>query len=195
MDLTTVSRVLDLIEYSGDSLVSASTFIGKIITLYSELAEKRMNRTALAASTFQYFDVEAGEAQVFGLTAYPVSAISAVWSDSSREYGSGSLLSSDTYTHDPRTGILTIDRAGLALGTRSLKVEYTGGMAANTTAFIAAFPMISEALDQQVAYHYGRREELGSTTLTLPGGQRSFTGTANWLPLVRDVLDAEKKWL
>jgi len=192
MDLTTEARARILIEDRGDYAVGASTFIGKLVTLYSYQAEEYLRRTVTAATYTEHFNVRSGQA-VFQLKAYPISAVSAVYSDSSRSFDSSSLISSDDYTYDPDTGTLFIDKVSLPTGPRSLKIVYVGGMATNTTAFIVRFPEVSEAIDMQIAYHWNRRSNLGENSVSLPDASRTFTGQINWLAMSRLVLDKHRR--
>jgi hypothetical protein len=68
-----------------------------------------------------------------------------------------------------------------------LKVVYTGGMASSTANFITAYPDIAGAVDQQVAYLYHQRNNLGTSSVSGDAGSVS-AGADSWLPSVLDTL-------
>jgi len=191
-NLTTEARVREYVDYDGEYTVGASTFLGKLITLYSYAAAKYLNREVSAATHTEYFDVDGNN--VFVLKGATVSAISAVYVSAARDWDNETAEDSDNYTYDPTAGIIYLDGISLPQGFRTVKVVYVGGMATNTTTFIAAYPDIAEAMDEQVAYHYDRRNDLGTTTIALDTTSRSYRGAMNWLASVRDILDSHMRY-
>ena len=69
---------------------------------------------------------------------------------------------------------------------------YTGGMAADTTAFVAAYPDIASAVDQQVAYFWHQRNTLGLSSVSGDAGNVS-PGADSLLPSVKRTLDIYRR--
>ena len=194
MDMTTLARVKKHLEGKGTTMTSGGdgeTLLSALISLYSTTFERYLNRTALAASTTEYFSVYPGQ-RVFQLAAYPVTAVTSIYHDLSREWTSGEI-DSDNYYLETETGLLTIDGHGMFPGAGSLRAIYTGGMAADAAAFIAAFPEIADACDLQVAYHYSRSKSIGSTSVTGRDGSVTHEGAINLLTMVRSALNAHRR--
>ena len=193
MDLTTRDRVKIHIE-KGEKIghdSPALDHLSALIAEYSASFERWMNRTVLAASTTEYFDVQPGQ-RAFALNAYPVTAVTSVYHDTSREWTDGEI-DSDSYYLDTSTGLMQVDGQGLFPGPGVFRVVYTGGMAADTAAFIAAFPEIAAACDKQVAYHYGRAKSLGSTSVSGRDGSTTHEGALKLLPTVRSALAGHRR--
>lgn len=198
MDLTATTRVELLVNPTGSAGGPHASVLGQIITGVSNAAEQFMNRKVLAEATTEYFDV-APYQKVFRLKAFPVTAVTSVAFDLDQAWGSTTLLTATTdywsALYEPR-GVLEIR---YALNTwddtygRALKVVYTGGMAATAAAFIAAFPDISNAIDQQVAYFWHQRNNLGVTSITSEFGTSVNMMPTDWLPAVRSVLERHKR--
>jgi len=192
MDLTTLARVK--IHLKGGKLTvggDAEELVSALITMYSPAFERHLDRLVLAGSQQEYFSVEPGQRR-FALHAYPVTAVTSVYHDTSREWTTGEV-SSDSYYLDTSTGMLTIDGYGLFPGAGVLRVIYAGGMAADTAAFIAAFPEIASACDMQVAYHYGRARKLGSTVLSGKDGSVTHDGPLKLLPTVESAIAGHRR--
>lgn len=80
----------------------------------------------------------------------PVTSISALYIDTDREYGSDTLIDSDDYSVNQRSGILTLDGDVFTSGAKSIKVEYTGGY--------STIPWnLVQAIKELVQYWYGRQ--------------------------------------
>lgn len=84
-----------------------------------------MRKLASRTYTNQILDGTGGETLV--LPQYPVTAISAIRVDSSREFGSSTILDSDDYDWDEDSGIVYIWGATPA-APRCVKITYTAGL-------------------------------------------------------------------
>jgi hypothetical protein len=197
MDLTTATRVGNLV-YAGGSVTSSfNTTVGNLITAASALAETYLDRRVKAEAQVEYFDVSDGQ-KVFALKGYPVSALTSVYFDFDQSFGASTALDSDDYFNPVLNarGLLVMKFpfaiAGNETWVSCLKVSYTGGMAANTSAFVSAFPDIATAIDQQVAYWYHQRNHLGNASVSGDMGSVS-PGADSLLPSVKLVLDLYRR--
>jgi hypothetical protein len=191
-DLTTQARAETAIKVGGAPMASATTgFADELIAFYSAQAEGYLGRTVTTATYTEYFDVKPYRAR-FSLKAYPITTISQVTNDGTRAYTTGDI-DSDDYTHDPDTGVLSIDGTGLVTGVRALRVIYLGGMGTGTSTFVTSYPDIAGAIDMQVAYHFSRRSSLGRTAESMGPGSVSYQGAMDWLPHVKTVLDRHRR--
>lgn len=187
MRLTTTTNAIDLIEWDGVPIASASTsLVGRLINLYSLDAERLMNRTVTAATYTEYLDVEPRQT-VFSLKAYPVTAFSSVVADASREFTSGTVATTN-YSATTSNGMIRIDYHYVEHGFGALRVIYAGGMATATATFITNYPDIADAVAQQVAYHWSRRKDVGRTSVNDGRGNVAYTAPIDWLPFLKEVI-------
>lgn len=193
MELTTIAEVKHVLTGYGETDVSDDTVLAKLITVVSKEAEVYLGRSTLTTSYTEYFNVERGE-HTFPLKAYPVTSITSVKNDPlDWAWASTSALSTTSYTCDLDSGRLYIIENTLISGFRGLQVIYTGGMAATTTAFVASYPDLSNAIARQVAYYFKTSKHVGTQGVNLQSGGVSFLGDVKWLRSTQDVLDQYKK--
>lgn len=161
MDLTKIDRVEWW--FGGQNFsFDWSTWVTQAIKGISQETETELRRyTESVAGRFAYIDVNPGEREFF-LKGYPVSDIANIWNDPQRDYGSDSLVDSDNYALYPEDGLIVFDYNPVA-GSRTLKVEYTGGMAADTDAFILAYPDLVQWIDGQLIFNFQHKDDLGLT--------------------------------
>lgn len=180
MDLTTADR---LIAVMGEQNYQAewATFLKQLISGVSAQVEKALRRHVPQIERTTQIDVTRHSSSV-SLKGYPITAVAQIDNDSSRAYASGTEVDTDLYYVDLAAGIITFDYE-LEWGPGALKVQYTGGMAAGadddekTAAFIAAFPDLVFAVDEQVKYQFMRRDNPGVVNQN-PG---DFGGGASYL--------------
>lgn len=192
MDLTTTTRVQSLLESGGASVAQHTTLLGDIVSATSARVEEYLGRAAQSASRTEYFDTEPSLFRVV-LAAYPVTTVSLVRYDPTRAWDASSEIAATEYAVDTDRGFLSFERYGFAVAARGLKITYTGGMAASTAAFIAAYPALAFAVDLQVASLMQRRLSLGATSTSAGGGSKSFQGGYDLLPEVRATLDLYRR--
>lgn len=70
-----------------------------------------------------------------------------------------------------------------------ISIVYTGGLAADTTALIAAHPALAGKCDLQVAMLWRRHNTADKTGMTLGGGNTSWSAEYKMLEDVTDTLD------
>ncbi len=202
MNLTTRDRVTNAlmlggVESSTTLSTANATIVDQLIAVVSARVEAFLDRHVESAARTEYLDVAWGQ-RIFILRAYPVTAVTGVWYDPYQAWASTSAVDTDEYRSPIYGGgpILSIDRrlnySWENVQDRALKVTYTGGMAADDIAFIAAYPDIAGAVDQQIVYEYQRRRDLGAQSIAGDAGNVTHAAGA-WLPSVLDVLNRHRR--
>lgn len=197
MDLTTIARMNAVIAPAATlSGQPSQTLVSQLITSVSYLVQQYLDRQVQSGSQTQYFDVDDGD-QVFQLNAYPVSAVASVYYDYQQAWATATLLQSTTYAsplYDPTGRMIFYSpfQPGRKLF-NALKVSYTGGMAADTTSFVTAYPDVTQAVELQVAFLYQRRNDLGVQSISGDGGSVSMA-PMELLPMVRTILDNHRRY-
>lgn len=193
MDMTTVTRVKDWLPgYNG----SRDTLLQRIVTGVSDMVTARLERHSEAVARTEYFDHE-GDGRIF-LRGTPISTSPApqVWFDNYATFGvSVAVVDSSLYTVDYEKGILVWSRTSPYLGPRSIKVTYTGGMAANTAAFITAYPQLAFAVEAQCRLMFQRADQMGATALSEAGGSVSFLGSVKFLDDLEEQIAMHRRVL
>lgn len=201
MNLTTKERVKALMNVSG---TSTDTQIESLIGSVSVTMERYMGRTVQTVTRgVAKVKMTWGETMV-PLTAYPVTALTTVRNSPTPDFtGRPYLVAGTDFYLDESAGFLQIlsepefrthPETGRPIAPTWFEVAYTGGMAADTAAFIAAYADIAGACDLQVRYLIQRQDSLGSSA-ELGGSVASFEGAYNWLPSVKQVLDYHRRGL
>ena len=182
MDLTTATRVKELLEKSDTGL---DTLIAQLITPISQQVEKYLNRHAQEVSRTEQYTIKAFQ-QIVKLRGYPVLALPvAAFKNSSGRDFTGTAIDTTSYYLDLVTGEVQFDNIALIDGPGVFQAVYTGGMAANTAAFLTAFPGVAGQVDAQVASMVHRRHELGLASFSAEGGSISLAELPDLLPGVK----------
>lgn len=190
MDLTTTERVQTLLNSGGASLTGLDALISQVITDVSGRVEEHLGRAALVAERTEVFDVETPMRGVL-LEAFPVLDAPApiVKYSRDRAFGSAEAMDTEWYAVDLQRGIIRFDGWWpIGCSPRTLQIVYTGGMAADTAAFIAAWPMVAHAVDLQVSHLIQRRRGLGATGESVGAGSISVIGAYDLLPEVSNII-------
>lgn len=185
IDLTNVTRVK---AWKPIGTSNYDTLFGYLIDYVSRRFEEYLARFTEVTSRTEYFDIPDGTRLLF-LKGSPISSVTNVWNDNTWSFDSE--ISSDRYTILGDDGMIGFDHE-LTAGIRALKITYTGGMAADTDAFIAAFPDIAVAADMQVNYIFERRDELGASSQSIEGSSVSIA-PVELLPEVMQILDPHQR--
>ena len=193
INLTTVARVRAF----DKTIVAAVTDaqITVLIQMVSAHIEGILGRETEATTYTVYLSPGEGQ-EWFSLRAYPITSITSVTYDTDRVFtDSNDVLTATTdYIHDADTGELWIDNQALAKGNRTLKVVYVGGMAADTAAFITAYPDVAGAADMIVAHTF--HQEGNASMATLDDGITSATIRPMVIPpQARSILEGHKRRL
>lgn len=192
IDLTTsalvkVRRDMDASDSSIDSLITS------VIARVSRAAEEFMDRETESTSRTVYPDVRQVGQRQFWLRGFPVGSVTSVHYDLERSFGTETLIDSGEYWTEEGTGLLEMDYGLEGRGRGVLRVIYTGGMAANTTAFVAAFPDIADAVTAQVCFLLDRRGKLGQSGESVASGNVTLFHQGDWLPDVKAILMAHRR--
>lgn len=179
MDLTKQERLIALMG-EKEWRPEWASILSQIITGISAEVEEALHRHVLVASRTVVCDVDR-HARSVSLKGYPITSVTTIKSDTSRAFGSGTEIDTDLFSIDSQAGVINFDFE-LQWGPGALEVVYTGGMAADTNAFIAAFQDIAYAVDIQVFYEWQRRENPGLTNQNPSdfGGGSSYFVNPDW---------------
>lgn len=192
LDLTTLARVETYAAGFGGAAAGAAEIaaISQLITQESARIETHCCRLFLEVARTKYFRVAPGQ-RVFPLPAFPLAATPAleVRGDVARVFGTDTIVDSGSYFCDPDTAVLEFDRYQPLPGPGTLKVTWTGGLAASTAALIAAHPDLASACEEQVRYVLQRRNNVGGSLVSGGGGSTSFQKELDLLDDVKSKIE------
>lgn len=188
MNLTTRTRVRAYLGVTQPlpSSATLNTWLDSRIEEWSLRAEALMDRRVTTATYTEYLDARRGQV-VFSLKAYPVDSVTSLTEDVDREF-TGATIAAENYSCQTSTGLVRLDGYTMTGGPGTLKVVYVGGMAASAASFATSYPEIAAAIDEQVAYAFERRSNLGRSSVSAGPGSVSYVGPLDWLPHVKHVL-------
>lgn len=194
MDLTTLARVKEVL--GGLSGVTVEdTVLGQLIAGVSARVEAELDREVQSGTFTETFDAQDGQ-RVFPLRGYPVTSVTSVKEDSyDGSFGaSATTLAATYYRIAKRTGLLTLVDWSVTGDPQSIQVVYVGGMAANTAAFVAAFPDLATAVDLQVAFLHRRKTTMGASSVSVQGSSVQFLiDRVAFLPEVHDAIQRHRR--
>jgi len=156
-----------------------------MITSLSASVEKLLGRYVEETARTTYVDVETLGQRVVWLKGYPITTMSSIYEDASREYASGSLVSSTNYssgTESLRLGRVEFDY-NLRTGFEVLKVTYTGGMGTTAADFLTNFPELAIAIEKQIWFDWNHRDMVGLDAIDggqVAGGNRRQIPFLTW---------------
>lgn len=193
MDLTTSTRVKALTESGGISAGTANdTLIAQLIATHSQNIENYLGRKTLATSRTEQFDVARGQ-RAFLLSAFPVTEVTSARDADDRDFASALAIDTTDYYLDTARGVIEFDGYQPINGAGTLQVIYTGGMAADTASFVAAYPDVAQACDMQVAYTISRKDQLGAQSIGTQSGSVGWAGPLDLLPEVKRLLEPYRR--
>lgn len=170
LDVTTLARVKAFMADEIKDTTGSDAVIQQMITALSSIFERKMNRLIRRQGYIDYPNVREGQKSLY-LRAFPITAIADVRYDLQRDFGTDSIVDSGNYDFVDTDGILIMDKIGFESGVKVLKVSYTGGMAATTSAFISDYPDLAMAADVAVAFWMRRKRKIeASSTSSGAGG-------------------------
>lgn len=208
LDLTTLEEVKALAAEEGTS--QDATF-ESLITQVSRRVEQYMRRDALVVvDREEIYSVRRHE-RVISLRAAPVVHLNiktnlttrdfdVKWSQDGHPDRYEQLNEYDDYIVEAEFGICRLINSLPTLHTplgresapASVKIRYTAGMAADTPAFVEAYPDIAGAVALQVVYLFKRRNSPGGNIVVGDSGT-SFTKDYMLLKEVRETLNQYKR--
>lgn len=187
--MTTLARVKQLI--APIQSTDHDALITEMIASVSAEVESFLSRWALVDQRYEYHSVQDVFSRRFWLRGYPIVSIDEVKNDPDWDWDAASAIDAENYTSDgsERSGKLLFSTSlALLPGQNALRVQYTGGMAADTAAFVAAFQDLAGAVDQQVAYEFQRRLEMGATASSVGGHNVAYQPAIKLLPVVEQKI-------
>ncbi len=183
MDLTTRDRARLSIGFEVTSTAQDDR-IDQAISLVSAQVQQLLDRFVELTTHIQFFDVFPGQA-AFQLQGIPITSITTVENDFNRIFGSGTEVDVGNFAVDSKSGVLQLDRIWPVWGPQVMKITYVGGMAADTAAFIAAFPEIAGLVDMQVGHVLSHTFRHGSEDFEPPDFTFWMSGVRNALMMHR----------
>ena len=191
MDFTTLARVKTYMETGGFTADANDPLIPGIIAGVSRRMAERMDRGVNITERTEDFDSHPSDHAII-LHAFPVTACE-VRHDTQRGFAASTIVDPARYHLRSDRGVVVWDRYSPTYGKGSMRVVYTGGMAADTTAFIAAYPDLALACEMQVAYVLQRRQTPGGTATVAGAGSRTYVGQYTLLDDVAKACDGYKR--
>lgn len=201
MDLTTVARVAQRVNPAGPLPVSHDevAIYQNLIVEVSEGVRRYLDRETEVATRTEYLDVNEWQC-LFYLKAWPITVVTGVWFDPDQGFTTDTALAStDDFLNAARGRMGEFElKAPLVSGgraSRALKITYTGGMATSTEAFIASYPDIAAAVDQQVAHMWRTRNNAGLNSINSDAGVlvHPFSPIHEFLLSVKSVLNRHRR--
>ena len=120
----------------------------------------------LSTSRTEYYDGDGSD--TLYVKAYPISAVTSLYVDPDRDYGSSTLVDSDDYVYYENEGKIKTDGALLASGSKSIKLTYTGG-------YTTAPADLQQAVKELVAFWYKRNTDKRVGVSSVNIGDKSIT--------------------
>lgn len=190
LDVTTLARVKVFLRKTDgidDALLQA------LITGYSEMFEDLLGKPLKREAKTEQYDVIHGQKIVF-LRAQPVlaSPTPEFRNDTVRDF-TVDAIDAERYYLNLALAYVEFDVDELFKGPGVFEAKYTGGMAVDTATFITSFPKIALACDQQAAFIFQRKDELGLTGFSAEGGSISQLLPTDLLPGVEKILRLERR--
>ena len=154
LELTTLAMVKLMRAITGsDQDALLSQLIGEV----SEEAERYLRRHTLQTQRTEIYDIAVNQ-RILTLDGYPISkssAFSIQYSDS-RDFSSVATLESSHYKIISTDGQIEFDGIDTSFDPGYVQITYTGGMAVDTDAFVAAYRRISGACAREVVNRFNR---------------------------------------
>ncbi len=197
IDLTDITRVRAALKGKASD-TDDDTLLGHLITLVSQDAMFKMNRAVEKKERTEYFDVHRGHNCIsFFVLGSPIDTAETItvvhntekprdWSNSADEISSAYILCEGEYAN---YGQIVIERS-LTPAPNALKITYTGGMGASTSAITSAqaYKSLVTAVTLQVAYLWQRRSTWGLTKQNVGDGQITWDGAITWRKWLEEIV-------
>lgn len=187
LDATTSTRAKLALKLSSDD-TSQDAWLTAAIDAVSVQLEKWLGRHFESTSRTVYLDVAGPRTESFQLSAVPVSSITSIKNSATWDWATQDAIDTEDYFTDEDSGEVFFNRQ-LQKGPRALQVVYTGGLAADSPALIAAYPEIAQAADLQIASMYRRRSTpQGTSTSPKGGGSLTFEGPLELIKASKELI-------
>lgn len=193
MDLTTVARVKQFMEDEFAGTSEHDSLIAALIASVSDLFQRKMNRATQTKNRQEFFNVAFGQ-KAFYTWAFPVASVSSLRYDPvDRAFGTSTEIDATAYDVVDDDGTLIIDKFSLAQGLKVLRLEYVGGMAADTDTFVRDFPEIALAADMTVAFLLRRKRTIHATSSSSGRGGSASLSEPEIPKFAEEVLRAYRR--
>lgn len=192
LDWTTLANVKAAGNFATSTVAATDADLSSLITAVSAFLEQQINRPVKVQA--QVERRKAPRKERFAILGGPVVSITQVrYSDSGLFSRDAVTVPSSSYELEPGNEGLIIPDYASASGW--LEVSYSGGMAADTAAFRAAYPDLERAAIQQVIYTWSRRATLGRTSTDIGNGSTQWVGDLDLLANVVAIISPyAHKW-
>lgn len=195
---TTLALVKEALSTDFGTSTSNDGFVGTLIGEVSTRMEQALERQVDQIERTEVYDFKPGQ-KVLELCNWPVTAVSTVKLARDGDFASADAREATTYLVDEVEGRLIFHTSAPIYSPyrgetyyQALQVVYTGGMAADESAFQAAYPDLVGAATRQVVHAFKRRDTPGNST---QGSQRSFSrGATTPYGLLPDVHAAIQRY-
>jgi hypothetical protein len=175
----------DVSDTADDALLS------RYITSVSHQIEGELCRWTEATARTEEYWIDQG-CKLILLDGQPYTTITSIKYSSDKDWASETALTqTEEWIGDPVEAVIrllfeTRLRPGYA------QVVYSGGMAANTAAFEAAYPDIAEAAGLQALYMFNRHKSPGGNVV-VAGGSTQFDQQLKLLAHVEEVISRHRR--
>jgi hypothetical protein len=184
--VTTVARVKARKDLQGGGLDAT---LATLVDSVSQEIEILLGRRLLTGSYTDALPLESRRRYV-SLPAFPISAISSVKYGGSYDFSAVTAMDPASYQLLGPGGQIFLSGLTTWMDPGFLQIVYTGGMAADTASFIAAYPRIADAAENEVIARLNRTK--------MPDGTPQAMGTStvymDQLELLKDTVAACAPW-
>jgi hypothetical protein len=209
LDLTTLARVKATVPIRTAD-VDQDALLSQFISALSAQAERYLRREVLQVERYEVHAVRDGRTSV-ALKAYPViatdgrggflNAFNVKLSSTTSFSSSPTLVRNRDYVLEEPNGTLRLSLLpsafttapdGRATAPGYVQVQYSGGMAATTAAFVSAYPEIAAAIDVDVV-HFWKRRNSPEGEVKVADSVMEVSGQLQLLKHSREVLDPYRR--
>ena len=139
----------------------------------------------LSTSRTEYFDGD--NSDTLYVKAYPITAVTSLYVDPDRDYGSGTEIDTDDYTYYGPEGTIKTDGALLAGGWKSIKLTYTGG-------YTSVPADLQQAVKELVLFWYKRNTDKRVGVTNISVGDKSMGYETNVPESVMSTFKRYRDW-
>lgn len=191
MDLTTIARFKA--HYLGDtpalSWTEDDTELALMVTRVSKMVEQFLGRTVQNTGSDITEIAHVGQwEEIYKVAAWPIASITSVkYARDQLDWSRiDALVDGTTYWSENARGIVHL-YTEIQYDPGYVQVVYQGGMAADTAAFVLAYPDIELAVLTQLSYQWQRRTSPGGSK-TIADASITFDLGLKLLPAVQELL-------
>lgn len=164
-----------------------------LIASVSQEFERQLDRWLLQTARTVQLDARADQRE-WSLKGCPVASIASIKFSSTRDFASATAIDSSRYYigSEEDDHLLEIDSPD-ATGRGVLQIVYTGGMAVDTDAFVAAYPALAMQAAMEVANLWMRKGTQSVLSVSSGADKQQLTGL-RFSQITRDAINNAKRW-